>query len=126
MDYSNVCAFRLEKTKLSNIKFDAEKTYEKFKEVKRKTDSLYTYLGTENGTMIMYPAKPSHITGDMEHIEKCREFDPRYRSFSTVIILFKFKIFLWFFKATLEGWWLVTIFMSNNLTLDHGMLVAWM
>ena len=78
MDYSNVCAFRLDKNETSNIRFDAEKTYNKFKDVRQKTGNIYTYLGTENGTMIMYPAKPSHITGYIEHVEKCREFDPRY------------------------------------------------
>ena len=79
MDYSNVCAFRLDKNEGSNIRFDAKKTYGKFEEVRRKTGNLYTYLAAENGTMIMYPAKPSHITGKIKDIEKCREFDPRYR-----------------------------------------------
>lgn len=62
-----------------NVIFDAAKTLEKFKQVTKETKNLYTYLGTENGTMIMYPAKQSHITGDIDDIKECREYDPRYR-----------------------------------------------
>lgn len=79
MDTSNVCAFRHDHKQSDNVKFDAKKTLEKFKEVTERTKNLYTYVGTENGTMIMYPAKQSHITGDIDGINKCREFDPRYR-----------------------------------------------
>lgn len=81
MNESDVCAFRLNQNAQTNIIFDAARTFAKFKTVTTETNNLYTYIGTENGTMIMYPAKPSHITGkeNIKYINECRNFDPRYR-----------------------------------------------
>ena len=79
MDNNNVCAFRLDHKEVDNVKFDTAKTLKKFKEVTDKLKNLYTYLGTENGTLIVHPATEGHIAGGIEKIKKCREYDPRYR-----------------------------------------------
>ena len=72
MDNNNVCAFRLDHKEVDNVKFDTAKTLKRLK-------NLYTYLGTENGTLIVHPATEGHIAGGIEKIKKCREYDPRYR-----------------------------------------------